>query len=108
MTTTERLALRLGLDASEAKRDNALLTELIKAAKSEILRCSFPFGYDEDTEVPTVYQELIIPIAMDLYNHMGAEGQISHNENAIQRTYESSWVSASLLAQIVPRIGVGK
>ena len=108
MTTTERLALRLGLDASEAKRDNALLTELIKAAESEILRCSFPFGYDEDTEVPTVYQSLIIPIAMDLYNHMGAEGQISHNENSIQRTYQSAWISESLLAQVVPRVGVGK
>lgn len=108
MTTIEKLVLRLGLTADEAERDNALLTELIEAAESAIMNRRFPFGYTEETELPTQYEHLVVPIAMDLYNHMGAEGQISHNENSIQRTYESSWVSESLLAQIVPMVGVGK
>ncbi len=108
MTTIEKLVLRLGLSADEAKRDDALLKELVSAAESEIMNRSFPFGYTDDTDFPEQYAHLIVPIAMDLYNHMGAEGQISHNENSIQRTYESSWISESLLAQVVPRVGVCK
>lgn len=108
MTTIEKLVLRLGLSASEAERDNALLKELIEAAESAIMNRRFPFGYTDDTDFPEQYTHLIVPIAMDLYNHMGAEGQISHNENSIQRTYESAWISESLLAQVVPRVGVGK
>lgn len=106
MTTIEKLVLRLGLTADEAERDNALLTELIEAAESQIKNRRFPFSPNKD--FPEEYTHLIVPVAMDLYNHMGAEGQISHNENSIQRTYESSWVSESLLAQIVPMVGVGK
>ena len=108
MTTIEKLTLRLGLSADEAKRDNALLKELVSAAESAIMNRRFPFGYTDETEFPEQYKNLVVPVAMDLYNHMGAEGQISHNENSIQRTYESAWISESLLAQVVPRVGVGK
>lgn len=43
-----------------------------------------------------------IKIAIELYNKMGAEGQTSHSENSISRSYESADISPSLLKQITP------
>ena len=33
---------------------------------------------------------------VDVYAKSGAEGQKSHSENGVSRSYESSWISASI------------
>lgn len=48
------------------------------------------------------YLTLQIKMAIDLFNKRGAEGQTSHSENGIGRTYESADVSPSLIKQITP------
>lgn len=105
MTSIARLRLRLGLGEEQ---ETDLLKELLNSAETAILTRRFPFGYDEDTELPERYEDLQIRIAMDMYNRMGAEGQMSHSENGVQRTYESSWISESLLNEIIPVVGVPK
>lgn len=50
------------------------------------------------------YLGVQIRIAVELYNKMGAEGQTSHSENGLSRTYENSDVSDSLLQMITPVI----
>ena len=42
---------------------------------------------------------------MDIYAKIGAEGEISHNENGVNRGYESSWISESLLQEVTPLAG---
>ncbi len=105
MTNIEKLQLRLRLSAGQ---DEDLLAELLSSAEAAIMARRFPFGYDDDTEMPEQYSDLQLRIAMDLYNKIGAEGQLSHSENGVQRTYESSWISESLLAEVVPKVGVAK
>ena len=102
----DRAKLRLGISSSDRSNDD-LLEELLNSAESAILARRFPFGYDEETTVlPSAYDDLKIRIAMDLFNKIGAEGQLSHSENGVQRTYESSWISESLLQEVTPRVGV--
>ena len=43
-----------------------------------------------------------VDIAVEFYNKIGAEGQVSHTENGIARVYEKSDVSDSLLRRITP------
>ena len=43
---------------------------------------------------------------VELYSKMGAEGQTSHAENTIARSYESAGISPSLLAEITPKVEV--
>lgn len=43
-----------------------------------------------------------IKIAIELYNKRGAEGQLSHGENGIDRMYSRVDVSSDLLNQITP------
>jgi len=58
---------------------------------------------DSDSVEPQ-YLNTQIKIAIELFNKRGVEGQISHGENGLSRTYESSDVSASTLRLITPYI----
>lgn len=99
MTVLERLQYRT------KEPDELLLTDVIESARAVILSRRFPFGYTAEQEVEPQYQDLWYRIALDLYDKDGAEGQLSHSENAISRSWESGWVSASLLAEITPMCG---
>lgn len=41
-------------------------------------------------------------MAIEMFNKRGAEGQTSHSENGISRSYEKADISPSLLASITP------
>lgn len=101
MTNLERLKLRTG------ELDETLLIDCITSAKNAILARRFPYQEWPET-VPAQYVDLEFRIAMDLYNKIGAEGQLSHSENGVSRTWESSWVSKQLLSEVTPLVGVPK
>ena len=103
MTEEQKLALlRAMVGGSDA--DEVLSAYLLLAGK-KILAKAYP--YDSDvTEVPVQYEALQCEIAAYLLNKRGAEGQISHSENGITRTYENADVPASMLRTIVPHCGV--
>ena len=104
VTQLSRLKIRLKISSGDNSQDD-LLADLLLTAKDAILSARFPYG-DWPDELEPRYAERQIMIAVDLYNKMGAEGETSHTENGISRTYESSWISAELLADIVPYCGV--
>lgn len=99
MTLLERLAKR----TDEA--DEAVLEDMMESAKSIILGRRFPYG-DWPDEVEPRYQDLQLRIAEDMYNRIGASGQISHSENGISRSWGAEWVSEELLNEITPMVGV--
>lgn len=63
-----------------------------------------------ETQTETVleprYLDLQYRCAIDLYNRTGAEGQMSHDENGIYRTWGAEWISQELLNEVVPMVGV--
>lgn len=99
MDILERLKLRTD------ETDEGLLSDLLESAKSAIMSRRFPYG-QWPQEIEPQYVDLQLRIAIDIYNKAGAEGQLSHSENGIGRTYESSWISEQLLNEIVPYCGV--
>ena len=56
------------------------------------------------TAVEVQFLTIQIRIAVEFYNKRGAEGEYSHSENGIQRMYEKSDVSPSVLALITPMV----
>lgn len=58
---------------------------------------------DEDDLFEDKYEYVIIEMAVCGYNKMGAEGQLYHGENGVNRTYESSLYPNSLLKLVVPK-----
>ena len=97
MAQVERLKARLeGEDYTDA-----LLSDLLESAKYIIFEHRFPYS-EYPTEVEPRYQNLQLQIAVELFGKMGADGQISHSENGISRSWQSADVSYDLLSRITP------
>ena len=103
MSQTEKLQLLKAM-VGESDTEEVLLTYLTIAGQ-KIINRAFPYGAD-DPVVPTRYDFLQCEIAAYLLNKRGAEGQTSHSENGISRSYESADVPESLLGAVTPMIGV--
>lgn len=101
MTIEEKIAeMSIGI-APDVAEDNVLRSELM-AAESMILNKMYPFGYEDGTEIPKRYERLQIKLAIELYTQRGAEGQASHTENGMTRT----WPSVSrILSGVMPHVG---
>lgn len=85
--------------------NTVLLNELLESAKNIILAKRYPCS-DYPKNLENRYKDLQVRIAVDLYNKLGAEGELSHSENGVSRSYGAENVSTDLLKEIVPKVGV--
>lgn len=101
MTETEKrleLANRIAPDTDTKE----VLEGVLSTAGALILNRMYPFGYDENMTVPPRYEQIQIQLAVELYTQRGAEGQSSHSENGISR----SWPEKNrLLSMVMPHCG---
>lgn len=104
MTEIERLKARIP-EATEAE-----LTDVLESAKDVILsRCfvSVENTSEEDkTAALAVHKEKVLSAAVVIYNMRGVEGQISHSENGVSRSYADAAGLKPILEQIIPRCHV--
>lgn len=99
--TEEVMKARLSTLTGETD-DNILLTFLDIAAEKVLAKC-YPFRRENDEKsVPARYHNTQLEIAVYLLNKRGAEGETAHNENGVNRSYESASVPDSMLKGIVP------
>lgn len=103
MTQAEKLTLLRAM-VGESDPEEVLLAYL-NIAGNKIINRAYPYD-SEVTEVPRRYEFLQCEIAAYLLNKRGAEGEISHSENGISRSYESADVPESLLGAVTPMVGV--
>ena len=101
MTIEEKLAELRTAIAPDTDDENVLKGMLLDA-EAQILNRMYPFGYADDAIVPKRYERLQIQLATELYTHRGAEGQASHLENGMTRTWPAK---SRILNQIVPHVG---
>ena len=95
MDNLARLKLRTG------EADEAILEDCLESAKAAIMARRYPYQEWPD-ELESRYLDLQFRCAMDIYSKIGAEGQTGHSVNSINRTWESSWISESLLQEVTP------
>lgn len=98
MDLSEKLEM---LTAITGEENENVLTVYLNIAGDVILRRLYPYGTN-NTQVPSPYEVRQIEIASYLLNKRGAEGEISHMENGMSRTYGDSYVPPSYLRGIVP------
>ena len=84
---------------------------LLESAKLIILANRYPmhdFPKDENGEfiLEDRYKDLQIRIAVELFAKAGAEGELTHTENAVTRQWASADVSPALLREITPKAKV--
>ena len=90
-------------DAPEWSED--ILLAYLTIAGRKIINRAYPYREDINT-VPPKYEILQCEIAAYLLNKRGAEGETSHSENGISRSYESADVPESLIGAVIPFCGV--
>ena len=88
--------------------DMSVTTEMISAylglAASRILARLYPFG-NAPTEWPTQYDMTQVELAIRMIARKGGEGEVSHSENGVSRTY-GSVDDEDILSRLVPYVGV--
>ena len=107
MTEVEKLTmLRVMVgQPNEGDWSDDVLISYLTIAGRKIINRAYPYD-DTVSEVPRRYGYLQCEIANYLLNKRGAEGEISHGENGITRTYQSADVPESMLSEVTPRVEV--
>lgn len=101
MTDYEKIEF---LKALSDESNNGMIGRYLSLAKEIVLSRLYPFG-SKAIKVPEKYEMTQLEIAAFLLNKRGAEGEVTHSENGISRSYENAGVPESLLKRIVPFCG---
>ena len=108
MTTAEKITIVKTL-TNESDLTDELVTVYLSKAEKAIRNRMYPFSLPKDDngdeipfEVPEKYEMLQCELATRYLQRRGGEGEITHNENGINRTYGS--VNDSDLLQEVMQV----
>lgn len=82
----------------------AMIESYLALAADRILRRVWPFGGDP-AEWPTQYDMVQVQLTVRMIARRGGEGEISHSENGVSRTYKSV-DDEDILGQLTPYVGV--
>ena len=93
-----------GYEIGNTNEDNAELERSIQRAIKEINRCR-RFKPTVEKPYDLKYEDMIIPLCITAFSKIGAEGQISHGENGVDRKYTSGGdYPKEMLDEIIPLI----
>lgn len=83
--------------------DDTVISVFLEIAKSAILNRLYPYEDEDDKRTwKSKYDNLQCRIAVYLLEKRGAEGEITHTENGVTRTYSSADIPNALLYEINP------
>lgn len=101
MTSEEKLSAVASITGED---DESLLGTYLALAEDAIMQRAYPIQADRASlPFPPRYDGLHVRVAVAMWAKRGAEGEASHNENGVQRTYEDS---AKLLSEVLPHASV--
>lgn len=103
MTDEEKQAMVKSL-AAVPDGDAALLPAYLQLAESAILELRNPLSRDPSSEPwESRYDVLQCEMAAEMYARRGAEGEVSHSENGLTRTYAAAVLSPQLVRRVIPK-----
>lgn len=87
-------------------RLDSLCEAYLGIAKSAVVSRLFPYRDATWDDVPEKHHGRTVEIAVYLVNRRGAEGEVSHSENGVSRTYGSPGIPEGLMSGMNPMVGV--
>lgn len=106
MTMADKLDMVMTLLGLSGDRDETLLGVYLTAAEREILAWRYSYSGSKPEEVPPEYEMTQIYAVIAGYSHAGAEGQLSHSENGISRTFRHEDMVRYIRSNVLPLAGV--
>lgn len=89
-------------DTAEVERIEVYLS----AAEKEILAWRYSLSGDQPSEVPSEFEMTQVWAVITGYSQIGAEGQSTHSENGISRTFNYSDMIQYIRRNVRPLVGV--
>lgn len=108
MTANEKLEMvrsLLGFDDKDIADDDRLSVYLSAAAK-EIISWRYSYAGNAPKEVPEEYEMTQIMAVVAGYSQSGAEGQATHSENGISRTFNYPDMLHYIRRNVIHKVGV--
>ena len=103
MTDAEKVLM---VKAMTDETDDDIISAYLMLAGEAIYHHADPYRRKEKDSVLDDYNGLHVRATVYFLNKRGAEGESVHNENGINRAYESSDLPPSMLREITPIAGV--
>lgn len=108
-TQVEKLKKRIpmkvtGLDDQELY--NNIIEALLEDSKNIALSNIYPFTDWSEMELPAKYKNWQIRASIELYNLADKAGIKSYSENGLSWSRETDLLSAGLMEEITPRVGI--
>ena len=105
MTNSEKLAL---ITAMTDETDEDVISAFLAMAGEAIYHYVDPYKTSEMEIVLAECGGAHARLAAYFINKRGADGETSHSENGISRSYESGDIPPSILRELTPKVGVVK
>lgn len=110
MTDVEKLDALKAVVADEIAIDQTLTDDALRVYLMRAARYIIEWRYPLESDVTEAmaatainkYESLQIEVAEELIHKRGAQGETSHDESGIKRSYENAGVSDSLRRRVTP------
>ena len=107
MTSDEKLEMvKLLLDMADEDSEDEKITAFLNAAEKEIISWRFSYAGNMPTQVPEEYEMIQVWAVVNGYSQSGAEGQATHSENGISRTFNYPDMLHYIHRNVVHKVGV--
>lgn len=107
MTDTEKKAMVKTLVENDAYATDDVVTVYLTLARNTMLERLFPYDTTKDSgDIPTRYDTLQCELAARYYLRRGGQGEINHEENGVNRQYDSV-DDEDILKRLTPFAKVG-
>ena len=107
MTSEDKLAMvKVLIDAQKDNSQDEKIEAFLEAAKKEIISWRFSYAGDMPEEVPEEYEMIQVWAVVNGYSQSGAEGQATHSENGISRTFNYPDMLHYIHRNVVHKVGI--
>ena len=107
MTQAEKIAMVKTLVESDAEATDGVVAVYLTLAMNAMIERLFPYDSDKDAgDVPIRYDTIQCELAARYFLRRGGQGEISHEENGVNRTY-GTVDDEDILKRLTPFAKVG-
>lgn len=108
MTDTEKLTTVKSLLGITGNTEDALLTTYLSLASAEILSALYAVNGNvpSGATMPPKYETTQIMAVVEGYSQRGAEGETTHDENGINRTFRNADMTEYIRRSVTPYVKV--
>lgn len=107
MTDSQKIAMVKTLVDNDATATDDVVSVYLSIAANKMVERLYPFDTDKgESDIPERYDTIQCELSARLFLRRGSEGETNHEENGINRNYETV-DDSDILCRLTPFVKVG-